>query len=198
MNLPQRQPGFDAQTYLEWESGQAEKHQYLDGEVFAVAGASDAHVTIAGNLYMALRNHLRGGHCSVYISDMKLRVEEDNAFFYPDVFVTCAEADRAQSHHKSAASLVVEVLSPSTSAYDRGAKFASYRKLTTLHEVLLIDSERLSVDLFRRDEQGRWVLYPFDALGQQVELASVGLHLPIAALYEAVQLHPVKSASSHP
>lgn len=195
MNLPQRQPGFDAQTYLEWESGQAEKHQYLDGEVFAVAGASDAHVTIAGNLYMALRNHLRGGHCSVYISDMKLRVEEDNAFFYPDVFVTCAAADREQGQYKSAPSLVVEVLSPSTSAYDRGAKFAAYRKLASLGEYLLIDSERLSADLFRRDEAGRWVLYPFDAAQQQVELASVGLQLPLQALYEDVRLD---NASAHP
>lgn len=198
MNLPAHQHRFDAQAYLDWEAEQAQKHEYFDGEVFAMAGASDAHVTIAGNLYMALRNHLRGGPCSVFISDMKLRVEEDNAFFYPDVFVSCAEADRAQSHHKSAASLVVEVLSPSTSAYDRGAKFASYRKLTTLREVALIDSERLSVDLFRRDEQGRWVLYPFDAPGQQVELASVGLRLPIETLYEAVHLDPASSASSHP
>ena len=198
MNLPARQSRFDAQAYLDWEAEQIQKHEYFDGEVFAMSGASDAHVTIAGNLYMALRQHLRGGPCSVFISDMKLRVEEDKAFFYPDVFVTCADADRAQSHHKSAPSLVVEVLSPSTSAYDRGAKFASYRKLTSLREVALIDSERLSVDLFRRDEQGRWVLYPFDALGQQLELASVGLHLPIETLYEAVHLDPASSASSHP
>ncbi len=89
----------------------------------------DAHVTVAGNVYMALRNHLRGSPCSVFISDMKLRVEEDNAFFYPDVFVTCAESDRGQSHSKTCPVLVVEVLSPATSAYDRGAKFAAYRKL---------------------------------------------------------------------
>ncbi len=116
-----------------------------------MAGASDAHVTVAGNVYMALRNHLRGSPCSVFISDMKLRVEEDNAFFYPDVFVTCADSDRGQSHSKSAPVLVVEVLSPTTSAYDRGAKFAAYRKLPTLREYALIDPERLSLDLFRRE-----------------------------------------------
>ena len=195
MTLPARQPRFDAQNYLEWEAGQAEKHQYLDGEVFAMVGASDAHVTIAGNVYMALRQHLRGGPCSVFISDMKLRVEEDNAFFYPDVFVTCAAADREQGQYKSAPSLVVEVLSPSTSAYDRGAKFAAYRKLPSLGEYLLIDSERLSADLFRRDEAGRWVLYPFDAAAQQLDLASVGLQLPLSALYEEVQL---ENTRAHP
>ena len=188
MSLPAPQPFFDAQAYLAWEAEQSTKHEYHDGEVFAMAGASDAHVTVAGNVYMALRNHLRGSPCSVFISDMKLRVEEDNAFFYPDVFVTCAESDRGQSHSKSAPVLVVEVLSPATSAYDRGAKFAAYRKLPTLREYALIDPERLSLDLFRREgDSKRWVLHPIEA-GGHVEWASVGLQVPLEALYEDVPL----------
>ncbi len=188
MSLPAPQPFFDAQAYLAWEAEQSTKHEYHDGEVFAMAGASDAHVTVAGNVYMALRNHLRGSPCSVFISDMKLRVEEDNAFFYPDVFVTCAESDRGQSHSKSAPVLVVEVLSPATSAYDRGAKFAAYRKLPTLREYALIDPERLSLDLFRRDgDSKRWVLHPIEA-GGYVEWASVGLQVPLEALYEDVPM----------
>lgn len=188
MSLPAPQPVFDAQAYLAWEAEQSTKHEYHDGEVFAMAGASDAHVTVAGNVYMALRNHLRGSPCSVFISDMKLRVEEDNAFFYPDVFVTCAESDRGQSHSKSAPVLVVEVLSPATSAYDRGAKFAAYRKLPTLREYALIDPERLSLDLFRRDgDSKRWVLHPIEA-GGHVEWASVGLQVPLEALYEDVPI----------
>ena len=121
MTVPAAKPPFDAPAYLAWEAGQTEKHEYFKGEVFALTGASEAHVTLAGNLFMALRNHLRGGPCSVFISDMKLQVEADNAFFYPDVFVTCAESDRAHSHYKAARSMVVEALSPTTSAYDRGA-----------------------------------------------------------------------------
>lgn len=188
MSLPAPQPVFDAQAYLAWEAEQSTKHEYHDGEVFAMAGASDAHVTVAGNVYMALRNHLRGSPCSVFISDMKLRVEEDNAFFYPDVFVTCADSDRGQSHSKSAPVLVVEVLSPATSAYDRGAKFAAYRKLPTLREYALIDPERLSLDLFRRDgDSKRWVLHPIEA-GGYVEWASVGLQVPLEALYEDVPM----------
>ena len=197
MSLPAPQPFFDAQAYLAWEAEQSTKHEYHDGEVFAMAGATDAHVTVAGNVYMALRNHLRGSPCSVFISDMKLRVEEDNAFFYPDVFVTCADSDRGQSHSKNAPVLVVEVLSPATSAYDRGAKFAAYRKLPTLREYALIDPERLSLDLFRRDgDSKRWVLHPIEA-GGHVEWASVGLQVPLEALYEDVplttvpQTHPV-------
>ena len=188
MSLPAPQPVFDAQAYLAWEAEQSTKHEYHDGEVFAMAGASDAHVTVAGNVYMALRNHLRGSPCSVFISDMKLRVEEDNAFFYPDVFVTCADSDRGQSHSKNAPVLVVEVLSPATSAYDRGAKFAAYRKLPTLREYALIDPERLSLDLFRRDgDSKRWVLHPIEA-GGHVEWASVGLQVPLEALYEDVPM----------
>ena len=188
MPLPAPQPFFDAQAYLAWEAEQSTKHEYHDGEVFAMAGASDAHVTVAGNVYMALRNHLRGSPCSVFISDMKLRVEEDNAFFYPDVFVTCADSDRGQSHSKSAPVLVVEVLSPATSAYDRGAKFAAYRKLPTLREYALIDPERLSLDLFRREgDSKRWVLHPIEA-GGHVEWASVGLQVPLEALYEDVPI----------
>lgn len=188
MSLPAPQPFFDAQAYLAWEAEQSTKHEYHDGEVFAMAGASDAHVTVAGNVYMALRNHLRGSPCSVFISDMKLRVEEGNAFFYPDIFVTCAESDRGHSHSKSAPVLVVEVLSPATSAYDRGAKFAAYRKLPTLREYALIDPERLSLDLFRREgDSKRWVLHPIEA-GGQVEWASVGLQVPLEALYEDVPM----------
>ena len=188
MSLPAPQPFFDAQAYLAWEAEQSTKHEYHDGEVFAMAGASDAHVTVAGNVYMALRNHLRGSPCSVFISDMKLRVEEDNAFFYPDVFVTCADSDRGQSPSKSAPELVVEVLSPATSAYDRGAKFAAYRKLPTLREYALIDPERLSLDLFRREgDSKRWVLHPIEA-GGHVEWASVGLQVPLEALYEDVPI----------
>lgn len=188
MSLPAPQPFFDAQAYLAWEAEQSTKHEYHDGEVFAMAGASDAHVTVAGNVYMALRNHLRGSPCSVFISAMKLRVEEDNAFFYPDVFVTCADSDRGQSHSKSAPVLVVEVLSPATSAYDRGAKFAAYRKLPTLREYALIDPERLSLDLFRREgDSKRWVLHPIEA-GGHVEWASVGLQVPLEALYEDVPI----------
>ena len=188
MSLPAPQPFFDAQAYLAWEAEQSTKHEYHDGEVFAMAGASDAHVTVAGNVYMALRNHLRGSPCSVFISDMKLRVEEDNAFFYPDVFVTCAESDRGQSHSKSAPVLVVEVLSPATSAYDRGAKFAAYRKLPTLRDYALIDPDLLSLDPLRREgDSKRWVLHPIEA-GGHVEWASVGLQVPLEALYEDVPI----------
>ena len=203
MSLPAyKEPLFGPTAYLDWEAEQTEKHEYLNGEVFNMAGASEAHVTIAGNMFMALRNHLRGGPCSVFISDMKLRVEQANAFFYPDVLVTCAEADRAHRLFKTAPCLLVEVLSPSTSAYDRSEKFAAYRTLPSVQEYLLIDSERPRAELFRREPTApgapeRWSLYPLEG-EQAIDLASVGLQLPLAQVYEDVRWEGEAVAASGP
>jgi len=182
-----KKPVFGAEDYLAWEAAQAEKHEYIAGEVFAMAGASDAHVTIAGNLFSALRTQLRGKPCRVYIADMKLHVEAADAFFYPDVFVTCSAADARLADHKREPVLIVEVLSPSTAAYDRGLKFAYYRTLPGLQEYVLIDAERMAVDVFRRDAEGHWVLYPYGP-DASVDLAGVGLSMPVAAIYEDVRL----------
>ena len=174
MSLPAPQPFFDAQAYLAWEAEQSTKHEYHDGEVFAMAGGEDRNATVAGNLYMALRQHLRGTPCRVYGSDVKLHVEAADCFFYPDVMVTCSAADLQDRLVKRDPVLVVEVLSPSTAAFDRGNKFASYRQLPSLKEYLLVDTAALQCDLFRRGADGLWVLHPGGPT-DAVALASVDL-----------------------
>lgn len=177
-----------SQAYLDWEKNQPEKHEYLDGvvyQVYAMVGARDAHVTVAGNVFALLREHLRGGPCRVYISDMKLRVEKANAFFYPDVFVTCDPRDRESEYFKSYPTLVIEVLLESTAAYDRGRKFAFYRQVEGLKEYALIDPDSFTVDCFRRNEIGQWVLYAFEGEAM-VELESVDFRLALPALFEDV------------
>jgi len=144
-----------ADDYLAWEAEQLTKHEFVAGEVFAMAGASDAHVTIRGNVFAELRQQLRGTPCRVYIADMKLRVERADAFF---------------------------LLSPSTSAYDRGLKFAFYRQLPSLREYLLIDTERVAIELYRREGKD-WRYWPLTG-GETIELASIGLQLPVDMLYE--------------
>ena len=179
---------FAPEAYLEWEKGNETKHEYLNGEVFALAGAKDAHVTVAGNLLALLHAHLRGGPGRIYMADMKVSVEKANAFFYPDIMVTCDERYRETEYFKRIPKLVIEVLSESTAAFDRGNKFSNYRKLDTLQEYVLIDPDSLNVDCFRFDEISRhWVLYPF-AAGENVELASIGFSTAIETLYENVQL----------
>ena len=150
-----------------------------------MAGAEDRHVTVAMNVAMALRQHLSGSRCRAYMSDMRLHVAAADAYFYPDVFVTCSEADRAKPLTKSDALLVVEVLSPSTAGYDRGAKFGRYRRLPSLREYVVIDPESRSVDVHRPNDEGLWVLHPF-ARGEAVVLASVGLTIDAARLWADV------------
>ncbi len=124
--MPQagQQPVFTAADYLAWEPAQLDRHEFVDGDVFAMAGAEDRHVTVAGNLYIALRQHLGGSPCRTFMSDMRLHVAAANCYFYPDVLVTCSALDLASPMVKTEPKLIAEVLSPSTAAYDRGLKFS--------------------------------------------------------------------------
>ena len=154
-------PYLTLEDYLAGEETSDVKHEYIAGEVFAMAGPSEEHVTISGNIFAMLRAHVRGSDCRVYIADMKLLVAIEAAenVFYPDVFVTCSPADAAERKLKRDPTLIVEVLSESTEAYDRGAKFAHYRQLESLREYVLIDSRSRSIEVFRRRDQG-WLLCP--------------------------------------
>lgn len=185
MPLAQTAVTFSPLDYVEWEKTNEIKHEYLDGEVFAMAGGSDRHVTAALNFATILRNHVRGGPCRTYMADMKVRVEAANAFFYPDVMVSCDARDASGEYSKSYPILIVEVLSPSTTAFDRGKKFAAYRTLESLREYVLVDTDSICVEIFRRDADGHWVLYPY-AASEEVELQSVGLKMPIDEIYEDV------------
>jgi Uma2 family endonuclease len=179
---------MSAEAFLEWEKSQTEKHEYLAGrvyEVHAMVGARDAHVTVSLNVASLLKQHLRGGPCRVYISDMKLRVDPADSYFYPDVFVTCDARDRQDETCKRFPCLIVEVLSDSTASYDQGQKFALYRQLDTLQEYVLIDPHRVTVDCFRRDASGHWVLYPF-AGDDTVDFQSVAFTAPLPTLFEDV------------
>lgn len=177
--------GLTVEAFLAWEAEQPERHEFVRGEVFAMTGARDAHNTIAGNAFAALRAALRGTSCRTFIADMKLRVEAADTVCYPDVMVTCdprdksPEADTAKSHPV----LIVEVLSDATAAYDRGQKFETYRAIDTLREYLLLEQDRRHADLFRREADGRWLLIA-GSPDEDVVLESVGLRLAMDTLYE--------------
>jgi Uma2 family endonuclease len=175
--------------YLEGEQRSDVRHEYVGGEVFAMAGTSDAHNVIAGNVYTLLRNALRGGPCRVYFADVKVHVAAAQAFYYPDVVVTCDPRDTDTRYYKSHPKVVVEVLSDSTAAHDRGEKFRNYRRLDSFEEYLLVDSERHSVELFRRNATGRFELFSFEA-DAEVPLGSIGVSLPVRDLYADVDLPP--------
>ncbi|MEM9510531.1 MAG: Uma2 family endonuclease, partial [Cyanobacteria bacterium P01_E01_bin.35] len=137
MIASQQDSRLTPEAYLQLEVDSDIKHEYIDGEIYAMGGATDTHVTIALNLAVLLRNHLRNSDCRVYISDMKVKIETKNRFFYPDVMVTCEPQDRENTTYKQFPRLIIEVLSDSTEAFDRGDKFADYQSLSSLQEYVL-------------------------------------------------------------
>lgn len=173
------------EDYLAAEADSPIKHEYRDGEIYAMAGGTDAHITLALNLWALLRGHLRDQICRAYALDMKARIEVLNRFYYPDVMVTCDERDTALSTYKQNPCLIVEVLSESTEAFDRGNKFADYRHLESLDEYVLISQTRQQVEVFRRNDEGLWVLHPYGE-GDRIVLASVNWEGDIVNLYEDV------------
>jgi Uma2 family endonuclease len=185
MGQPVLKPDFNAEDYLAWEAAQTERHEYINGEVFNMAGAEDRHVTVTLNVAMALRQHLTGSSCRVFLQDMKVQAEASNAFFYPDVLVTCSAADRLSPLVKREPVLLVEVLSPSTAAFDRGEKFAHYRGIASLAEYVLIELDSRRVDVYRKGADGLWVLHPF-AAGESVHCRSVELTVSAELLFAEV------------
>jgi Uma2 family endonuclease len=170
---------------LRWESAQPTKHEFLAGEVFAMVGATDAHNTVAGNLFAIIKTHLRATPCRAYISDVKVRVEAVDAYFYPDVLVSCDNRDHAEQSEKKHPRLVIEVLSPSTGEYDRGEKFAMYRKIAELQEYVLVDPELHTADVFRRVSANEWRLWDTRGLSE-LRLESIQLSVPFTDVFENV------------
>lgn len=182
---PQPPQKMTVEEYLEWEARQEIRHEYINGEVFAMTGGSIPHNDIALNLYTALRPHLRPRGCRVNVSDVKLQLSSTSAYFYPDVIVSCDPQDLNSRKFIQHPKLIVEVLSPSTEAKDRSDKFTHYRTIPSLQEYLLIDSEKIAVDCYRRGEGKMWLYYPYTA-GDIITLDSIEFEFPIELLYEGV------------
>ena len=172
--------------YLVWEASQAERHMFVAGEVFSMAGGTKLHNDVAGNTYVALKHHLKGTPCHTYIGDIKVQVRAADTYFYPDVVVTCDTEDIADKTTSTiqAPTLVVEVLSPSTVAYDRGQKFAAYRTLPSLQEYVLIDPESKTLEVFRKNAKGIWELHPSIDLTTNLRFESVDLTIKLEAFFE--------------
>lgn len=170
------QTTFTADEYLVWDAGQDGRHEFIDGDVYAMAGGTLEHNAATGATFAMLRQHLQGTPCRAFVSDVRVHVQASNAMFYPDVVVSChaLELTDGKALTLQQPVLIVEVLSPSTMGYDRGAKFAHYRLLDSLQEYMLIDPDTQQVEVFRRNAANRWELYPSASADATIELASVG------------------------
>ncbi len=186
MTLGQPHAYFTPEEYLEIERISPIKHEYFRGQLVAMAGASKAHVIIVGNLSALLVNHLRRTGCISYANDMKVRLPKLNIFYYSDLAVTCDERDRASNedfilHPK----LIVEVLSDSTEAFDRGDKFADYKTIPEFEEYVLIHQTQVLVERFQRQTDNLWIPSVYRN-GDAVEFGSIGFSCAIADLYENI------------
>jgi len=188
MNLAIKNHAISVDDYLQGELQSDIRHEYLASEVYAMAGAGEKHNRISLNIAFHLRAASRGKACGVFISDMKLRIESSDTFYYPDVLVSCDPADN-QPLFKSQPCLLVEVLSPSTEAIDRREKLHAYRKLPSLQHYLLVSQEKRSVQWHQRDAAGQWLVSDLQDSGT-LDLACPGLALTLTLddVYEDVTL----------
>lgn len=182
--LPDR-PLMSAEEYLAWEPTQEERYEYWDGEVVAMSGGTRNHNRITFNFSKLLDDALVDRPCEMYMADVKAQVQRGQKYFYPDVVVTCDDRDN-DPQLVQFPSLIIEVLSPSTEAIDRGTKFAKYRQFSTLKEYVLVQVEQPGIEVFRRNEKGQWVLSEY-SLGDSLKLESVNVEIAIADLYRQIQ-----------
>lgn len=176
---------YTREEYLAIERAAETKSEYIDGRIVAMAGATERHIVIAGNVFAELRARFRGGPCRAYANEMRVRIERGNRYAYPDVSAVCGERRFEDGVLDTLLNptLVVEVLSDSTEAYDRGDKFAGYRALESLREYVLVAQNRVE----RYQRQGDvWVYSALDDLSQTLELDSVGCAIPLTEIYEGV------------
>jgi Uma2 family endonuclease len=178
------------EEYLAIERSTETKSEYFDGQVFAMVGASFAHVQVVRNLVVHLGTQLKGRSCQVLSNDLRLRVSPTGLYTYPDVIVACEPLAFADDHRDTLTNpiVIIEVLSETTKDYDRGGKFAHYRTLASLKEYLLFDQAAVHAEHFVRQPDNRWLLSETDSLADTLTLASVSAGLKLSEVYDGVSL----------
>jgi Uma2 family endonuclease len=188
------------EQYLEIERKAEFRSEYYQGEMFGMAGGSGRHTVISDNLVTQLNNKLRGGPCRPYSQNMRVQISATGLYTYPDVVVACAGKRFLDENEDTLLNpaLIIEILSDSTEAYDRGKKFAHYRTLESLQEYVLVSQDRVQVERFRRQPGGEWLLAAVSRLEDTVELDSVGCQIQLADIYQDVNLPTGASAGLNP
>jgi Uma2 family endonuclease len=171
------------EDYLEGEKVSPIKHEYRKGHVYAMTGAKKPHIVITSNLVRLLGNHLLNSNCIVLSSDTKVRLEEADCYYYPDVAITCDERDiNSDEYFILDPTLIIEILSPKTEVFDRGIKFADYQTSPNLREYVLVNQSQKQVECFRLNEEEIWVSQVY-GLGDEVEFKSLDFRCDIDSIY---------------
>lgn len=194
MDLEIREPivaygkkNFTIEEYLEMERASIEKHEYYQGEIFAMSGAGIPHNIIFSNVFREVAYALKGKSCQPFGSDMRTYIPENTLFTYPDISIYCGDINDYNEDTLMQPSVIIEILSPSTKNYDRGEKFKLYRDIPTLKEYILIDSESIAIEVFRLNEHDHWELEEYKKPGDILSIRTVQLSLPLGEIYERVK-----------
>ncbi|AUT02861.1 hypothetical protein CLI64_22010 [Nostoc sp. CENA543] len=178
-------PTLTPEEYFTWEEQQLEKHELINGQVYAMTGGSVNHSRIAVRITTLFSNHLENSPCETGNSDLRINIVGTNNYTYPDVSVTCDVRDKTTTQYITYPCLIVEVLSASTEAYDRGSKFRMYRQNPALIDYLLVSSTSIEIDLYHKNDAGDWLIINYKA-GDTIELKSINLNFPIEQVYRGL------------
>jgi Uma2 family endonuclease len=184
-----RQPFITPEAYLKQEREAATKSEYIDGQIYAMSGASRQHNRITVDVATLINVQLRGGPCELFSNDMRVKVNDNSLYTYPDVVVACGEArfEDAALDTLLDPTLIIEVLSDSTEKYDRGKKFAHYQRIASLKEYVMIAQDEARIECYTRLEDDRWMLSKVASLEEAMPLESIGCVLPLAEVYARVK-----------
>jgi Uma2 family endonuclease len=204
MNTAESKKRYTPEEYLQLEETSLEKHQYFRGEIFELfpedmSGGSEWHSLITMNMGRAIGNALKGKSCRVYDSNLRIGVPTTTLYTYPDLSVICGptQLDTSDTTRSTATNpkVIVEVLSPSTEAYDRGRKFASYLTIETLREYVLVAQSRPRVETYCKQSDGTWVFAFFEGASAYLALRSLGVEVALADIFEGVEFPPAEPAT---
>jgi Uma2 family endonuclease len=180
---------FTEEEYLEYENQALDKHEFFQGEIFAMAGGSIVHGIIFSHLFGELAIKLKGKPCRPYGSDMRVHIPENSLYTYPDIFIRCGEMPHSKKDKNSFLNpeVIIEILSPSIRGYDRGDKFKLYRDIPTLKEYILVDSEAIGVEIFRLEQPNHWHFTEYKTLADSLEIEFVQVSVPLIDIYEGIK-----------
>jgi Uma2 family endonuclease len=187
LSIKENFPQITPEEYFAWEEKQLEKHELINGQVYAMSGGSVNHSRIAIRFATMVDTHLDASSCITGNSDLRINIVGTNNYIYPDVSVTCDDRDKTTAQYITYPSLIVEVLSPSTESYDRSGKFRLYRKNPNLQDYLLVSSTSIEMDLYHKNDAGEWLIINYQE-GDTVELKSINLSFPIEQVYRGLEL----------
>jgi Uma2 family endonuclease len=181
---------FSIEEYLEMENTSMEKHEYYKGEIFAMSGAKMPHNTVHKNLLGRLFIKLDGKKCQPYSSDVRIHIESNTLFTYPDISIICGDVITRNNDDYNVLNptVIIEILSRSTKNYDRGEKFKLYRDIPTLKEYILVDSESIYIEVFRLNERNHWELEEYNSVDEELYIKAIDEKVLVTEIYDGVKI----------